>query len=314
MLRRRVLVGGTLIVQAGLFVLAALYARWEVSHLLAASAAQEVMERLVTAGFVAMTASIGLILVVSTVIFRRYDTCLERANAGLECEVQERVTQSLRTRHALILGLAKLADHRDTDTGRHLDRIATYSCMVAEQVREAFPEIDDDWIECLRLASSLHDIGKVGIPDRILLKPGALSPEERAIMERHSMIGAETMSAIRDRLGPDPLIDMSRDIAQHHHERWDGTGYPMRVEGEQIPLAARIVSLADVYDALTSARVYKPAFGHERACAIIFEGAGTQFDPRIVEGFRVIADEFDIVRRVMHAGDDADRRPVGAAA
>ena len=302
-LSRRILVATTLLAQGGLFVVAALYAQWEVRNLLDPLTATQVMGRLATAGFVAMSASIGLILVVSTVIFRRYDTVLERVNQGLEREVNDRLAQSLRTRHSLILGLAKLADHRDTDTGKHLDRIATFSCMLAEQASQDFRKIDDDWIECLRLASSLHDIGKVGIPDRVLLKPGALSPEERAIMERHTTIGAETLAAIRDRLGPDPLIDMSLDIAESHHERWDGAGYPTGIGGDDIPLAARIVSISDVYDALTSARVYKPAFPHERACSIIIEGAGTQFDPRLVAAFEKVADRFEIVCRAMHAGE-----------
>jgi len=300
--------------QAVLFVLAALYARWEVAHLLDGPTAAQVMGRLASAGFVAMAASIGLILVVSTVIFRRYDTALERINAGLERDVHFRLTQSLRTRHSLILGLAKLADHRDTDTGRHLDRIATFSTLIAEQVRREFPEMDDDWIECLRLASSLHDIGKVGIPDRVLLKPGPLTAEERAVIERHTSIGAETLAAIRDRLGPDPLIDMSHQIALAHHERWDGTGYPHRTRGDAIPLAARIVSIADVYDALTSPRVYKPAFTHERAREIVLEGAGTQFDPRLVAAFDRLSEQFDIVRRAMHAGELPPADPGALAA
>ena len=300
---RRLFVGATLVVQAILFVLAALFTRWEVHNLLPPTLADLVMNRLAVAEFVAFSASIGLILVVSTVIFRRYDTALERINATLEQEVNDRLAQSLKTRHSLILGLAKLADYRDTDTGRHLDRISTFSCMIAEHLRADFAEIDDDWIECLRLAASLHDIGKVGVPDRILLKPGVLTQDERAIIERHAVIGAETLAAIRDRLGPDPLIEMSFEIARAHHERWDGRGYPNSLGESDIPLSARIVSLADVYDALTSARVYKPAFPHEKARRIILEGAGTQFDPRIVAAFDELHEQFDIVRRALHTGD-----------
>jgi len=300
---RQVIVGATLVVQALLFIIAALYVRWEVRTILPATSAKLVMDRLMGAELVAFSASIGLITVVSTVIFRRYDTALERINATLEQEVNDRLAQTLKTRHSLILGLAKLADYRDTDTGRHLDRISTFSCMIAEHVRHDYPEIDDDWIECLRLASSLHDIGKVGIPDRILLKAGSLTQDERAIIERHAQIGADTLAAIRDRLGPDPLIDMSHEIAMGHHERWDGRGYPKSVGEDEIPLAARIVSLADVYDALTSARVYKQAFPHEKARRIILEGAGTQFDPHIVAAFDELNEQFDIVRRALHTGD-----------
>lgn len=191
--------------------------------------------------------------------------------------------ESLKARDTLIFSLAKLAESRDTDTGEHLERIAAYCRVLGEQLRVARPELDDAWIFNLQLASSLHDIGKVGIPDAVLLKPGRFTPEERGVMERHPMIGADALDAILAHGGGDKLMRMARNIAASHHERWDGKGYPAGECGEAIPLEARIVSVADVYDALTSKRVYKPAMTHEEAMKLITDGRGTQFDPQVVD-------------------------------
>jgi len=235
------------------------------------------------------------------IVMRRYESRVERINAGLEQEVERRYGQSLATRHGLIIGLAKLADSRDTDTGAHLDRISVYSAMLAEELSKSRRrEIDDDWIECIRLASTLHDIGKVGVPDSVLLKPGKLTPEERIEIQRHTIVGAEALGAIRDRLNDDDLVSMSQDIARWHHERWDGQGYPDGLAGESIPIAARLVAVADVYDALTSERVYKAAMPHDEAVRIILGDAGTHFDPAVCEAFSRIADNFNIIRSVSH--------------
>jgi len=234
-------------------------------------------------------------------VMRRYESRVERINVGLEREVERRYEQSLATRHGLIIGLAKLADCRDTDTGAHLDRISVYSALLAEELSASHPrEISDAWIECMRLASTLHDIGKVGVPDSILLKPGRLTPEERTEIERHTIVGAEALGAIRDRLGADELVAMSQDIARWHHERWDGNGYPDGLAGESIPIAARVVAVADVYDALTSERVYKAAMPHEEAVRIILGDAGSHFDPRVCEAFARVSDKFNIIRSVSH--------------
>lgn len=198
----------------------------------------------------------------------------------------ERKAQAVNARNTLIFALAKLAESRDTDTGQHLERIAAYSRVLAEQLRVSMPELTDQWILNLQLASSLHDIGKVGIPDGVLLKPGKLTQEERAIMERHPAIGADALDAILARQPDDDLLRMARNIASSHHERWDGNGYPAKVRAETIPLEARIVSVADVYDALTSMRVYKPAMPHEEALKIIASGRGTQFDPLVVDALQ----------------------------
>lgn len=217
---------------------------------------------------------------------RAYHSLLQaRAYAKAEKErlIADRKADMLSARNTLIFALAKLAESRDTDTGEHLERIAAYSRVLAEQLRASRPELDDQWIMNLQLASSLHDIGKVGIPDGVLLKAGKLTPDERKIIEKHPAIGAEALDAILARQPEDVLLRMARNIAACHHERWDGGGYPAGLRGDQIPLEARIVSVVDVYDALTSKRVYKPAMSHSEAMAIITSGRGTQFDPDLVD-------------------------------
>lgn len=254
-------------------------------------------------GLVAVVAALAVIALTALStwwVMRRYDHALELANKGLGDEVERRTQQNLRARDALIMGLAKLADCRDNETGLHLERISCYSCKLAAELAPACPEIDEAWIDRLRLASSLHDIGKVGVPDELLLKPGRFTPEEHARMQVHTTLGADTLTAIRNELGEDDLLDMSIQIALEHHERWDGNGYPFRASGKQISLPARIVALADVYDALTSRRVYKRAMSHTDAVGVIIEGRGSHFDPMIVDTFLEIADDFDKVRKEMH--------------
>lgn len=211
-------------------------------------------------------------------------------------EQAERRRVEMIARNTLIFGLAKIAEYRDSDTGAHLDRISAYCELLCGPLQSRFPEIDAAWIERLRLASSMHDIGKVGIPDAVLLKPGRLDPEERHIIERHPDLGYRALDSILRKHGGDKLLEMSADIAACHHERWDGKGYPNGLAGSRIPLAARIVSVADVYDALTSARVYKPAMPHEKAAALIREGSGTQFDPEVVAAFDRVEELFNEVR------------------
>ena len=259
----------------------------------------------VASGTMLRAAMLGVVILaltgaVSFTLIRRHNRVLEAINSGLEVEVAGRVRESLAARHSLIIGLAKLAEARDTDTGQHLERICTYSDLLAHQLRDTHPEITEVWMDNLRLAASLHDIGKVGIPDNVLLKPGKLTPEERLIIERHPAIGADTLLTVRERLGDDALLDLSLQVARSHHERWDGKGYPDKLAGVMIPLAARIVALADVYDALTSVRVYKPALSHADATAIIRDGRGSHFDPDVVAAFDRVAEEFARVREEMN--------------
>ena len=202
---------------------------------------------------------------------------------SLEHQVQLKTAELYRTQNAIIFGLAKLAESRDTDTGEHLDRIRQYVTILANELSHGHPELDKEAIRNLGFASSLHDIGKVGIPDAILLKRGRLTVGERKVMQCHTVIGGECLEAIQGRLGQDEFMNMARDMAWWHHEHWDGTGYPHQLAGEEIPLVARIVSVADVYDALTSKRPYKEAISHEKSMEILKSGKGTKFDPEIIE-------------------------------
>ena len=218
---------------------------------------------------------------------------LERSKAMMEALRQRQ--NLVRTRDAVIFGLAKLTESRDPETGDHLDRISMYATTLATALMN-HPDFKDtvtpSFVRLIGISAALHDIGKVGVEDKILLKPGKLTACERAMMEDHSRIGAECLSEIERRLGRSNFLQMARDIAFSHHERWDGSGYPKGLRGEQIPLAARIVAIADVYDALVSRRVYKEPYPHDRCVATICEGSGTQFDSRIVETWLKVANRF----------------------
>lgn len=224
--------------------------------------------------------------VLSFGIISRYENRLASINTELEITVRKRTQALIKTRNATIFGLAKLAESRDTDTGDHLERIRRYVTILADEMAAQNPEIDDLFVEDLELASSLHDIGKVGVPDAILLKPARLTSEERRVIEQHPVIGGDCLAEIELRLGDDDFLGMARQIAYSHHERWDGKGYPHGLRDTEIPLAARIVAVADVYDALTSRRPYKEAMEHREAFDLIVGGAGTQFDPEVVAAFK----------------------------
>lgn len=228
----------------------------------------------------------------TSLIVRRYEHTLAELNSGLEEQVQRRSRSLMRTRDAVIFGLARLAESRHEDTGAHLERMREYVELLARELAKADPRLDEQTVNTIILASSLHDIGKVGVPDFVLLKPGKLTARERAIMKRHTIVGCDCLLAIKRRLGEDDFLTTACQIALSHHERWDGKGYPFGIKGDQIPLPARIVALADVYDALTSDRVYKCALSHEQARKIILQGAGEHFDPLIVEAFLKIERDF----------------------
>ncbi|HEY2894399.1 MAG TPA: HD domain-containing phosphohydrolase [Pirellulales bacterium] len=195
---------------------------------------------------------------------------------------------SLETRDLLIFTLAKLAESRDTDTGAHLERVRTYSRILAEQLSE-LPKYRDrvnaEFVRLIFLTSPLHDIGKVAVPDNVLLKPGPLTQDEFELMKRHTTHGAETLDAALNEFPSACYLRMAREIAATHHEWYDGSGYPLGLKGDEIPLCGRIVALADVYDALTCRRVYKAAYSHENARAIILQSRGTHFDPDVVDAF-----------------------------
>ena len=214
-------------------------------------------------------------------------------------EEAERKRVQVLARNTLIFGLAKLAEYRDTDTGAHLERISVYCGLLAREMSRDHPFIDDDWAQTLSVASSMHDIGKVGIPDAVLCKPGRLTDDERGVIQRHPGLGQRVLAEILARNGSDTLLTMSAQIAACHHERWDGTGYPEKLSRDAIPMPARIVAVADVYDALTSVRVYKSAMTHAEASNVIGEGSGTQFDPAVVGAFRAASAAFDEARQKM---------------
>jgi putative two-component system response regulator len=195
---------------------------------------------------------------------------------------------SLETRDVALFALAKLAESRDSETGAHVERVQSYCRLI---MRNLSPEVtarygvDEDYVRLVYQTSALHDLGKVGIPDSVLLKPGKLTPTEFTIMKTHTLIGAQTLDAALQRFPNARFLQVARNIAATHHEKFDGTGYPSGLVGDQIPLCGRVVAIADVYDALTSRRVYKEASPHEEAMKIIRDGRGTHFDPEIVDAF-----------------------------
>ncbi len=209
--------------------------------------------------------------------------------------LRESTEEVQRTRDVTIFTLASLAETRDNETGAHILRTQRYVHALARQLRDHphFRDtLDEETIELLFKSAPLHDIGKVGIPDRILLKPGKLTPEEFEIMKTHAMLGAEALHVAEAELGSNSFLRLATEIAANHHEKWDGSGYPEGIQGDRIPVSGRLMAVADVYDALICKRVYKPAFSHQKAAAIILEGRGKHFDPDVVDAFCAREDEF----------------------
>jgi putative two-component system response regulator len=195
---------------------------------------------------------------------------------------------SLETRDVALFALAKLAESRDSEAGSHIERVQSYTRLIAKHLSaevKACYGVDAEYIRLLYQTSPLHDLGKVGIPDIVLLKPGRLTTDEFEIMKTHTLVGAETLDAALRRFPNARFLQIAREIAASHHEKFDGSGYPQGLAGEQIPLSGRIVAVADVYDALTSRRVYKDAMTHEQAKAIIIKDKGSHFDPEVVAAF-----------------------------
>ncbi len=227
-------------------------------------------------------------------------SALRRENQRVETRSLQQIQDLVRTRDAVILGLAKLADSRDPETGDHLDRMSLYASTLASALARE-PEYrhiaTPAFVRLMEVSSGLHDIGKVGVPDAVLRKPGALTDDERLTMQTHTTIGGQCLRDVERRLGSSNFLQMARDIAMCHHERWDGTGYPIGSAAEQIPLAARIVAIADSYDAMSAGRVYKAARPHERCVAIIQTEAGKQFDPSLVAVFLKVEKRFSEIAR-----------------
>ena len=211
-----------------------------------------------------------------------------------------RTEEVQQTQDVTILSLASLAETRDNETGAHLLRTQNYVKALARHLQshpDCREELIDENIELIYKSAPLHDIGKVGIPDAILLKPGKLTDEEFTIMKNHAQLGAEALTEALGELGENNFLQYAHQIAQSHHERWDGKGYPNGLKAETIPLCARLMSVADVYDALISKRVYKDAFPHAKAAKIIRENHGSSFDPKVVDAFNAVEEEFKAIAR-----------------
>ena len=245
---------------------------------------------------------------------------LKDRNAFLEAEVRRRTQEVAAIQDVTILAMASLAETRDNETGNHIRRTQHYIRALARklQTHPRFAHfLNEETIELLFKSAPLHDIGKVGIPDRILLKPGDFTPEEFEIMKTHAAMGRDAILAAEKYLNaPNSFLRFAREIAYSHQERWDGAGYPDGLAGDDIPLSARLMAVADVYDALISQRVYKAGMPHEQAAAMILEGRGTHFDPDVVDAFLDIADEFQDIAARFADGHEALRkeaRPVEMA-
>jgi len=212
-----------------------------------------------------------------------------------EQRVKQRTLELAMVQEATIESMSSLTETRDPRTGEHIRRTQNYIRLLAEYLKnqpQFSPFLDDETIDLLCKSAPLHDIGKVGVSDRILLKPGKLTGPEFEEMKRHTLYGRDTILAAERKLGDTSFLRFAREIAYTHHERWDGSGYPEGLKGEQIPIPGRLMALADSYDALTSKRVYKPQFPHEKAVEIIIEEKGSHFDPEVVDAFLEVKENF----------------------
>lgn len=233
---------------------------------------------------------------------------LRDKNDFLEMEVSRRTEEVMAIQDVTILAMASLAETRDTDTGNHIRRTQFYVKALAESLRthpRFAATLTEHYIQMLFKSAPLHDIGKVGIPDRILLKPGRFEPEEFEIMKTHTTLGRDAIEHAEKQLGMKvKFLSMAKEIAYSHQEKWDGSGYPQGLAGEAIPLSARLMALADVYDAMISNRVYKAGMPHEKAVGIIIEGRGTHFDPDVVDAFIGLQNQFQVIAKRFADSDD----------
>ncbi|MCP4203784.1 MAG: response regulator [bacterium] len=228
----------------------------------------------------------------------------------LEKMVEAQTREILETRDLSLITLAKLAESRDNDTGLHLERMSEYSRRLAEEVARAGSYGDlltEQFIHQLHRSSPLHDIGKVGIPDAILLKPAALTDAEFKVMQQHTTIGGDTLRTVIETHQGHTFLVMAMEIAYSHHERWDGNGYPNGLAESKIPIAARIVTLADAYDAITSQRPYKKAYEHEEAIRRITRDRGLHFDPVLVDAFLQCHEDFELIKNQINSSAPATR-------
>lgn len=227
--------------------------------------------------------------------------------------VNERTEQLALTQEVTIESMGVLAEYRDPETGGHIRRTQRYVRRLAQYLQEQgrFKEtLTDEYIQMLYVSAPLHDIGKVGISDSILLKPGKLTTEEFEVMKNHTVIGYNALKDASNKLGYSTFLDVAKEIAYTHQEKWDGSGYPNQLKGDNIPLSGRLMAIADVYDALISKRIYKPSFTHEKAYEIIVEGRGKHFDPELVDAFIALSEDFRLIA-LEFADFDEERKNLG---
>jgi len=240
---------------------------------------------------------------------------LHLSNERLECQVQEQTREIRATQKASIVALASLAENYDPDTGDHLERIQSYVALLAEKLSVQSPYADylkrrSDYIEKVALASVLHDIGKAVVPREILMKPGKLTAREFDQVKQHTEVAAKILHRanqyFHDYFQKDSYLAIAREVALHHHEKWNGNGYPLGLKGQDIPLSARIVALADVYDALRSRRPYKESWSHEKAVKEIVTNRSIHFDPAVVDAFLATQDYFERISHGLYEREGED--------
>jgi len=239
---------------------------------------------------------------------------LKKHRDHLEELVQERTKELALTQEVTIYSLSSIAETRDSSTGGHILRTQRYVKLLAEQLKHhpSFQHfMNDRTIDLLFKSAPLHDIGKVGVPDKILMKPGKLTDEEFEEMKKHTTYGRDALRIAEQKLGSNSFMRYAREIAYTHQEKWDGSGYPEGLKGDQIPISGRLMAIADVYDALISKRVYKPPFTHQKAVSIIAEERGNHFDPEMVDAFVAIADDFRLI--AIELADSEEEKAVLAA-
>ena len=255
----------------------------------------ELITPLMHVGFILIAAVVGATALCTMFLVRRFDSTLLEVSTSVEREVDRRTHALQRSRNAVVFGLSKLAESRDKDAGHHLEHLRTYVTILASELAKHNSKIDHHYVANLAIASALHDVGKMGVPDAVILKLGKLTAAERRAMQMHTVLGDECLAAVERMFGDqDQFLKLAREVAASHHEQWDGSGYPHGLQGKEIPLSARIVARADVYDALTSHRAYRPAASHAEAREWIVSHYGSQFDPEVVEAF--IAREADFAK------------------
>jgi response regulator RpfG family c-di-GMP phosphodiesterase len=265
------------------------------------------LDPLTRAGVITAVAVVAVTALLTMLLVMRFENTLSTVSGSVEKEVERRTKELLNSRNAVVYGMAKLAESRSKDSAQHLERLRAYVTILASEMAKQDGDIDRHFVGNLAVASALHDLGKVSVPDGVLLKRGLLTPAERRAMQLHTVLGGESVAAMQRLIGEhDEFLELGRQVALAHHERWDGSGYPHGLQGKSIPMAARIVALADVYDALTSNRSYRDALSHAEAREWIVSQYGSHFDPAVVEAF--VAREKDFIRlsRVQQLADPSD--------